>query len=342
LFSQLLDGVAHGWHEGRILKFFEKLGERGKQRLWVAWLERFGERVLASPAPNQQLAARMIRLGELAQAFPGIEQIGEVSYRIGRELFARETDHLIWEYEGGDADLMEVPIPPASEPGSISQGLEMSPAEANGLETLTLDELFTELQENPGLAADLAQQLGLETPDAHLIIETLINQFQNAQTEMGNQQPPQTEEDWFHLGLHQASLGDLEGAVASWEKALELNPNMAQAWHNRGSALGNLGKLDEAIESFNRALALNPDDYQTWNGKGSALYNANRPQEAIQCWDKVIELQPTYYQVWYNRGSALENLGRVGEAIANYSKALEIEPTFELAQSRLNALLENN
>jgi hypothetical protein len=32
LYMQLLDGVAHGWHEGRILRFFEKLGDRGRQK----------------------------------------------------------------------------------------------------------------------------------------------------------------------------------------------------------------------------------------------------------------------------------------------------------------------
>jgi len=64
LFNQLLEGISHGWHEGRVLKFFDQLQERGKAKPWVGWLERFGEKVLASPAPNLPLATRMMRFGE--------------------------------------------------------------------------------------------------------------------------------------------------------------------------------------------------------------------------------------------------------------------------------------
>ena len=69
LYMQLLDGVAHGWHEGRILRFFEKLGDRGRQKDWVEWLDRFGTRLQSSASLNQLLATRMIRLG-ISPRFP--------------------------------------------------------------------------------------------------------------------------------------------------------------------------------------------------------------------------------------------------------------------------------
>merc|ERR1711975_14580 len=108
LFSQLLDGVAHGWHEGRILKYFEDLGERGKAKLWVAWLERFGEKAASSAAPNLQLAARMMRLGELAQSFQKIEPIGKTAYEIGRKLYSKEASSAVWEYAGPDTRVTDV------------------------------------------------------------------------------------------------------------------------------------------------------------------------------------------------------------------------------------------
>ena len=44
LFNQLLDGVAHGWNQIRIIKFFQALGTRGEERYWVAWLSKFSTR----------------------------------------------------------------------------------------------------------------------------------------------------------------------------------------------------------------------------------------------------------------------------------------------------------
>ncbi len=341
LFSQLLEGVAHGWHEGRILKYFEDLGERGKPKPWIAWLERFGEKAMASSAPNLQLAARMMRLGELAQSFRATETIGETAYEIGRRIYNKEAESGIWEYEGPDAEVVMSSVDGSRQDfdDEIYQTLE--PTEQplpKDSETLTLEELNDRLQQDPGLAQQLAQQLGIVATDPQEIINALVAQFQAETSQVQSQTPPQTDQDWFNIGLQQAHQGDLEGAIASWDQALEINPSLAQGWHNRGSALGNLGRFDEAIDSFDRAIYLNAQDFQTWNLKGNALYNLQQWEGAITCWDKALEVQPDYYQAWYNRGSALEELGRKEDAITSYRKALEIEPEFALALSRLQEL----
>ncbi|GBF81285.1 tetratricopeptide repeat protein [Aphanothece sacrum] len=345
LFSQLLDGVAHGWHEGRILKYFEDLGERGKSRLWLAWLERFEQKVLASAAPNLQLAARMMRLGELAQSFPATEPIGLASYEIGRQLYTKEAGGTVWEYEGPDTDvaITEIVTPgnrkstPPPDPKIVLNPGNQVPAE--GTETLTLEELMARLGQDSQLAEQLAAQLGIQSTNPQEIVDTLIAQFQVDQNQLENQALPTTVEGWFNLGIQQANLGDLEAAIASWDRALEINPSLSQAWHNRGSALGNLGRLEEAIASFERAIALNTNDFQSWNAQGNAFSTLERWEEAITCWDHCLELELTYYQAYYNRGTALENLDRIEEAIASYRQALEIKPGFELAIARLDQLL---
>lgn len=322
LFMQLLDGVAHGWHEGRILKFFEKLGDRGRQRDWVEWLDRFGTRLQSSAATNQPLALRMIRLGELARAFPGIERVGEASYQVGYQLYTRETENLIWEFAGPDGE----PIEQAGAPAENGENPEM--------ETISLEELFNRLQTDPVLASQMAEQLGIEGTDANAIIENLLQQFQNQEV-----QNPETAEEWFQIGLQQANSGDWEGAIACWDNALALDPDLARGWHNRGSALALLERYEEALESFDRAVAINPEDPQIWNARGSALYGLRRWEEALSCWDKVLQSREDSDETWYNRGSTLENLGRKEEAIDCYRKALEIAPDFDLAKSRLEELL---
>jgi tetratricopeptide (TPR) repeat protein len=321
LFMQLLEGVAHGWHEGRILKFFQKVEERSSQRDWVNWLESFGAKVLGTNAPNQQLAIRMIRLGELARAFPEIEQIGDTSYSIGRELYYRNSAEVIWEYTGPD----ENPEP------------EATPLPAP--QALSEEELYHQLEKDSILAKQIAHQLGLESADPATIVEALKEQFLRVQAQIESQDTPDTVEGWFDRGLHYASLGNWEQAIADWDQALALDPNLPQALHNKGGALAMLGRFAEALPYFEQALALDGEDFQIWNGKGSALYNLQRWQESLECWDQSLRLNPDFYQGWYNRGCTLENLGDVQGAIDSFQKSLDLQPDFNLAQAKIKDLL---
>ncbi|MEL4896612.1 tetratricopeptide repeat protein [Crocosphaera sp. Alani8] len=341
LFSQLLDGVAHGWHEGRILKYFEDLGERGKAKLWVAWLERFGEKAISSAAPNLQLAARMMRLGELAQSFQKIEPIGQTAYDIGKKLYTKEADSAVWEYAGPDTRVTDVLRSDVKSPtleDSLGKNPPPPPTQPPQTETLTIDELTLRLQQDPELAAQISQQLGIESTDPQTLVDALISNFEAQQPPPPPEASSETVENYYNQGVEQANLGDLEAAIALWDQALALDPSYAPAWHNRGSALGTIGQAEEAIASFDRVLALNGGDVEALNAKGQVLYSLQKWPEAIVCWDQILAVQPDYYQVWYNRGSALELMGQPSEAIASYQKAVEIEPTFELAQNRLQEL----
>ncbi len=323
LFFQLLDGVAHGWHGGRIVRFFEQLGEQGKTRRWVTWLEGYQEKVLASSVPNLQLAARLMRLGELAAPFPKIEPIGTAAYEMGRQLYLRQANSEIWEYDGPDVNPLAI--------SSSSTDTE--------LETITLEELTSRIQQDETLASQLKEQLNLsEETDHQSVIDALVQQFTTSQHPTDQPQPPETVDQWFNQGLQQAQLGDLEGAIAAWDQALALNPQLSQAWHNRGNALANLGKKEEALDSLEQALALNPQDPQAWNTKAHVFYEDQQWQEAIACWNQVIELQPAIPQVWYNQACAWDNLNNSEKAIEGYKQVLALDPDFEPAKERLAEL----
>ena len=111
LLTQLLEGVAHGWHEGRILKFFQQLGDRGKIKPWLAWIERFSDKVLSSDSANLMLAARLTRLGELTRSTSAVQPIGQAAYQLGRQLYAKESASVVWEYDGEDADSLIQDLP---------------------------------------------------------------------------------------------------------------------------------------------------------------------------------------------------------------------------------------
>jgi tetratricopeptide (TPR) repeat protein len=98
LFDQLLEGVAHGWHEGRIVKFFDNLKTRGKPDLWIDWLERFGAKAVAKPIPDRELAARMLLFGQTVQSSPSLKNFGLLAYQIGHQLITNNGEDSVWEY----------------------------------------------------------------------------------------------------------------------------------------------------------------------------------------------------------------------------------------------------
>lgn len=178
LFMQLLEGVAHGWQQARVLKFFEALKERTSEAQWLGWLHRFGERLLATTSPNNELAARMVQLGEI-----GCGKIGELASEIGMQLLTRQDQtYPALEFFATPQLTYSEPIEDfetnlggfdASSPDSNAQ-------EAAEVKEFTLDELFLMLQQDPSLVQQIAEQLQIETTDPQVIIEALVNQFHGA------------------------------------------------------------------------------------------------------------------------------------------------------------------
>jgi len=288
LFRQLLEGIAHGWQQDRIIKWFEGMKERTPFGEWAAWLRRFGERVLASPALNNELAGRLVQLGEKTIPVKSLQEIGEVAYSIGTQLLDRNPKEPIWEFDGPDEAFLaveeEAPPYQEEEAGLQVEGQEVE--QQVPTEMITLDELFVRLQEDPMLVQMIAEQVGIETTDPQVVIEAVVNQFNAA-----NEAAASEAEIFFAQGVQQEEAGDWEGAIASYNKALEIQPNLYEVWFNKGNVLAKVGRLEEAVFAY----------------------------------DKVIEIQPDIQEVWVNRANALSNLGRWEESNTSYEKARELQ-----------------
>lgn len=97
------------------------------------------------------------------------------------------------------------------------------------------------------------------------------------------------------------------------------------AWYNRGEALANLGCYEEALASFDKAVEIQPDEYAAWVFRGVVLIHLNLYEEALSSCNKALEIQPDDREAWTFRGAALSHLGRYEEAYRSYDKALGIE-----------------
>ncbi len=376
LFNQLLDGVAHGWNQLRIIKFFQNLGTRGEEADWVAWLEKFSTKIPDVTNDSQRrLGAIMLRLAEVTQSASELSQLSAISSQIGKKLFLGKTANLIWEYDGldvvspstsaidnsttedGDSRIEEnitsisEPIPestveesselenqkspqPEESVTAIPESTEVESSELENLKSPQPEESVTAIPESSELTSSEIAPTATNSSENQEIVSSQFNQRETTEEHSSNPAVMEFVESWFNLGLKQASAGDFQGAIDSWNKALKLNPNLAEIWHNLGSALGRLEQYPEAIEYFNHALEIYPQSYQAWNDRAHAFYQMHQWEQAIDSWNKAIALDPGNYQFWYHRACALEQLQRFDEAIASYEKTLEISPDFQPARSK--------
>ena len=113
-------------------------------------------------------------------------------------------------------------------------------------------------------------------------------------------------------------------ALASYDKALAIDPGYQKAWTNRGAALCDLARYQEAVASQEKALAINPGAVEAWTNRGIALGRLRQYEAALASYDRALAIDPASAETWSNRGNALAELKRYGDAVASFDKVLAI------------------
>jgi len=181
------------------------------------------------------------------------------------------------------------------------------------------------LSRNP---ADDSSVISENTDDS-----SAANGDSTSQSESIGREVSQEVEELYNQGRKFYYAGDLEGAIAAFEKALEIDPKFHDAWKNlvvtwnkRGNILKNLGRYTEAMAAYNKALEIDPKCHFAWNNLGGTLNDLGRNTEAMGAYKTALKFDPNFHFAWNGLGNALNYLGRYTEAIAAYNKALEIDP----------------
>jgi len=141
----------------------------------------------------------------------------------------------------------------------------------------------------------------------------------------------------YNLGNALLQKGQVDDAIAHYQKAMEINPNYDLPYNNLGLALVQKGQMDEGIAQYQKALGINPAFSEALNNLGLALVQKGQADEAISQYQKALGINPNYADAHYNLGIVLIQKGQVDEAIAQFQKALEINPNYAKAHNNLGA-----
>ena len=118
---------------------------------------------------------------------------------------------------------------------------------------------------------------------------------------------------------------DYPGAIAEYERTLQLNPNDAttRQWF-ANDALANVGQTEREIAELKHAVELDPLSLVINSNLGVAYIHAGRLNEAIAQLRKTVELDSAFYYSRYNLAQALELKGLIPEATAEYQKTMSM------------------
>lgn len=103
---------------------------------------------------------------------------------------------------------------------------------------------------------------------------------------------------------------DVRAAVANYDKALELWPEMTDAWVRKGVTLLNNNNFEEAENCFNTAIRINPVEFKAIYNRGKLRLKSNDIEGAIADFDKATTLKPDHAGAHEQFGDALLRSGK--------------------------------
>ena len=109
---------------------------------------------------------------------------------------------------------------------------------------------------------------------------------------------------------------DWKGAVNSYKKALDLDPNNAIIYIRYSATLANVGQTKEALLLADKAIELDPVSISSLHNLGWVNLLAGNYQKGIDAFEKSVELHPTF--VW---GHIKQAFGYI--ALKKYDRALQ-------------------
>ena len=143
---------------------------------------------------------------------------------------------------------------------------------------------------------------------------------------------------WNNRGLVKQTKGDQAGALADFSRAIVLKPDLAVAYNNRGEVKRARGDLDAALADYNQAIELKPDMAVAYNNRAEVKRARGDLNGSLADFSRAIELKPDSGKIYNNRGEAKRAKGDLDGALADYDKAIKLKPDLAAAYSNRGLL----
>jgi tetratricopeptide (TPR) repeat protein len=169
--------------------------------------------------------------------------------------------------------------------------------------------LFSGYKEEGCHDFQIAKELGLS--DAQILIDKFCNTSKTAK-------------EFFESGVIKQNDKNFEGAIADYNKAIEIDPNLVRVYNNRGNAKSDLKDYKGAILDFSKALEIDPNDNYIYCNRGLAKTKIKDYTGAILDYTKALSIDSKDANSYMGRGITHNYLGNKKNACSDWLKAGEL------------------
>jgi tetratricopeptide (TPR) repeat protein len=129
-------------------------------------------------------------------------------------------------------------------------------------------------------------------------------------------------------------MDNLEGAVETYHKALDVHPKDAGLWFDLGMVQARRQEWDTAVQALSQAAKLDPTNERTVNTLGHIYARSGRNEEALSCYRRFQGEAGANYTL----ARMLDHLGKTEQAKEQLRLALRSDPHFLPAVKLLDQL----
>lgn len=136
-----------------------------------------------------------------------------------------------------------------------------------------------------------------------------------------------------HIGRGKAFVEqrDYDAALENFNRAIELNPNLADAYNWRGFTYAGLGNQQQALNDYDRAIELNPRLALAYSRRGVLRATRGDTQTGLADCNRAIELDANDAKNFVNRGLVYLELENSSNALADFNRAIQVDPQLAIA-----------
>ncbi len=135
-----------------------------------------------------------------------------------------------------------------------------------------------------------------------------------------------------------ATIGDRERALAEFQRAIEINPELTEAHLGIGDLLAEANDWYQAEPYYANAARIEPLNYYAQYKHGLALHLLNRVTEAISAYLRAISINPESYEANLHVATAYAQTNEAERAIPFAVRAVDLQPQNADARRNLASL----
>jgi adenylate cyclase len=131
--------------------------------------------------------------------------------------------------------------------------------------------------------------------------------------------------------------GHRDEAIASAERAIELDPSLSRAYRVLGALIALAGRPDDGVAKIETGMRLDPRDPRMWRSLQNlavAHLVAERLAEAADAAQRSLQHKPEDHNTHVLLAISYAHLGRIDEARSAFREVLRLQPDYSLAGVR--------